>query len=225
MSLTEIIDQESGSPFFLRWLDRTDYVSCWRAMRAFTDSRDEITPDELWATEHAPVYTLGLAGKQEHLLRETDIPIVAADRGGQVTYHGPGQLVLYSLMDIRRQKLGIRSMVRHLETAVCQWLGGFNIKAYGKESAPGVYVQREAGEHKIAALGLKVRNGKTYHGLSVNIDMSLTPFADINPCGFPGLRVTQLADFGVRLSLWEAAQQLAPYVVRCLFSKDEPIMK
>ncbi|MDR1530539.1 MAG: lipoyl(octanoyl) transferase LipB [Burkholderiales bacterium] len=223
MRPAEVMDLGTQNPFLLRWMGRTDYIPCWRAMRTFTDDRDEATADELWATEHTPVYTLGLSGKREHLLRETDIPVVATDRGGQVTYHGLGQLVLYTLVDIRRQKLGVREMVRRLEEAVCRWLGGFDIAAYGKASAPGVYVRRDHSEYKIAALGLKVKNGRAYHGLSVNIDMSLAPFTDINPCGFAGLKVTQLADFGIRIDLCTAARQLAPQVAECLLSKNESI--
>jgi lipoyl(octanoyl) transferase len=179
-------------------------------MQAFTDARDPQTPDEIWQTEHAPVYTLGLAGRREHLLRTTGIPVVAVDRGGQVTYHGPGQLVLYLMLDLRRAKLGVREMVRRIERAVVAWLATRGVVAYGKPTAPGVYVEHAGHEAKIAALGLRVRGGCTYHGVAVNVDMDLAPFSNIDPCGYPGLAVTQLADCGVRVSVDDAGRELAP---------------
>ena len=185
-------------------------MTTWRAMQAFTDARDAGTPDEIWLTEHPPIYTLGLAGRREHLLRDNGIPVLAVDRGGQVTFHGPGQLVAYTLLDLRRSRLGVRGMVRSIEGAVIEWLGACGISAYGKPSAPGVYVALAGTEAKIAALGLKVRNGCTYHGLAVNIAMDLTPFADIDPCGYPGLAVTQLADLGVARTVTAAGAELAP---------------
>jgi lipoyl(octanoyl) transferase len=200
-------------PFAIRALGRTDYAATWHAMQTFTAARAPATPDEIWLTEHAPVYTLGLAGRREHLLRDNGIPVVKVDRGGQVTYHGPGQLVLYVLFDLRRARLGIRDMVRRLEAAVVHWLESVGISAYGKAAAPGVYVRRADGEAKLAALGLKVRNGCTYHGLAVNVAMDLAPFADIDPCGYPGLAVTQLADLGVERTVDEAGRELAPAVV------------
>ena len=193
-----------------RALGRTDYATTWRAMQSFTDVRNAETPDELWLTEHPPIYTLGLAGRREHLLRDSAIPVIKADRGGQVTYHGPGQLVAYLMFDLRRAKLGVREMVRRIEGAVITWLSSHNIRAYGKMSAPGVYVEREGREAKIAALGLRVRNGCTYHGVAVNVDMDLAPFLDIDPCGYPGLAVAQLADFGVRITVDDAGGELAP---------------
>jgi lipoyl(octanoyl) transferase len=196
----------------IRALGRTDYEACWRAMQAFTDARGVDTRDEIWLTEHPPVYTLGLAGRRDHLLRETGIPVIKVDRGGQITYHGPGQLVAYVLVDLRRRRLGVRDLVRRLEASVVEWLAPLGIDAYGKPSAPGVYVQRDAREAKIAALGLKVRNGCTYHGISVNVAMDLSPFLDIDPCGYPGLAVTQLADFGVRLTVEHAGAGLAPVI-------------
>jgi len=200
----------------IRTLGRTDYQATWRAMQAFTAARTADTPDEIWLTEHPPVYTLGLAGRREHLLRDNGIPAIKVDRGGQITYHGPGQLVAYVLMDLKRAKLGVRDMVRRIEAAVIQWLDSVGISAYGKDSAPGVYVATTRGEAKIAALGLKVRNGCTYHGLAVNIAMDLSPFADIDPCGYPGLGVTQLADLGVARSLDAAGAELAPILARHL---------
>ena len=194
----------------VRALGRTGYEAAWRAMQAFTDARSAETADEIWLTEHEPVYTLGLAGRREHLLRDNGIPVIKVDRGGQITYHGPGQLVAYLLFDLRRARLGVREMVRRIEGAVITWLATFGIQSCGKTSAPGVYVERNGAEAKIAALGLRVRNGCTYHGVAVNVDMNLAPFADIDPCGYPGLAVTQLADFGVRTTVDDAGRALAP---------------
>jgi lipoyl(octanoyl) transferase len=202
--------------FVVRALGRTDYEACWRDMRAFTDARGDATADELWLTEHAPVYTLGLAGRREHVLRDNGVPVLKVDRGGQVTYHGPGQLVAYVLVDLARRRLGIRTLVRRLEDAVVQWLDSSGISAYGKPAAPGVYVARDGREAKVAALGLKVRNGRTYHGIAVNVAMDLAPFADIDPCGFPGLAVTQLADLGAPMSVARAGETLAPYLTRTI---------
>ena len=194
----------------VRSLGRTEYIATWRAMQRFTDARSATSEDELWLTEHPSAYTLGLAGRREHLLRDNGIPVVKVDRGGQVTYHGPGQLVAYTLVDLRRARLGIREMVRRLEAAVIEWLASHGIAAYGKESAPGVYVERGGREAKIAALGLKVRNHCTYHGLAVNVAMDLTPFSAIDPCGYPGLAVTQLRDLGVTRTVEQAGEELAP---------------
>jgi len=194
----------------IRSLGRTDYETTWRAMQAFTDARDAATPDEIWLTEHPPIYTLGLSGRREHLLRDNGIPALKVDRGGQITYHGPGQLVAYTLVDLRRPKMGVRDTVRRIEAAVIQWLDSVGVSAYGKDSAPGVYVMRDGAEAKIAALGLKVRNGCTYHGLAANIAMDLAPFADIDPCGYPGLAVTQLSAFGVTRTVESAGAELAP---------------
>jgi lipoyl(octanoyl) transferase len=185
-------------------------------MQAFTDARTPATLDELWLTEHEPVYTLGLSGRREHLLRDNGIPTIKVDRGGQVTYHGPGQLVAYLLVDLKRRHLNVRDMVRAIETAVVAWLGSVGIAAHGKVAAPGVYVERDGVEAKIAALGLKVRRGCTYHGVSVNVAMDLAPFADINPCGYPGLAVTQLADFGVIRNVALAGAEFAPFLVASL---------
>ncbi len=194
----------------IRALGRTDYAATWRAMQEFTARRDERTRDEIWLTEHPPIYTLGLAGRREHLLRDNGIAALKVDRGGQVTYHGPGQLVAYTLIDLERARLGVRDMVRRLEGAVIEWLATLGIAAYGKPAAPGVYVIIGGSEAKIAALGLKVRHGCTYHGLAVNVAMDLSPFADIDPCGYPGLAVTQLADLGVARTVAAAGAELAP---------------
>ncbi|MBM3117274.1 lipoyl(octanoyl) transferase LipB [Jeongeupia naejangsanensis] len=173
-----------------------DYETTWHAMQAFTDARDAATPDEVWLLEHPPVFTLGQAGKPEHILQRSDIPIVRIDRGGQVTYHGPGQLIAYTLLDLRRLGFGVRELVRRLENSVIALLADYGIDSYGKVDAPGVYVKDALGEAKIAALGLRIRNGCCFHGLSFNVNMDLAPFSMINPCGYEGLRVAQLNDFG-----------------------------
>ena len=193
-----------------RSLGRTDYATTWRAMQEFTAARTPATPDEIWLTEHPPIYTLGLAGRREHLLRDNGIPTLKVDRGGQITYHGPGQLVAYLLFDLKRRGTGIRALVRAIEASVVEWLDSMEISAYGKPAAPGVYVMVGGTETKIAALGLKVRNGCTYHGLALNVAMDLAPFADIDPCGYKGLAVTQLADLGVVRTVDEAGRELAP---------------
>ncbi len=168
------------------------YEPVWRAMQAFTDARTPQTPDELWVVEHAPVFTLGQAGKWEHVLNPGSIPVVPVDRGGQVTYHGPGQIVAYPLIDLRRAGIGVRDYVQRIEQAVIDTLAEWNITAARRNGAPGVYV---AGA-KIAALGIRVRRGCTFHGLAFNIAMDLEPFHRINPCGFQGLQVTQVLDLG-----------------------------
>ncbi|BCL76353.1 octanoyltransferase [Jeongeupia sp. HS-3] len=178
-------------------LGLADYQITWHAMQAFTDARTPETSDEIWLLEHPPVFTLGQAGKPEHILQRGEIPIVKIDRGGQVTYHGPGQLIAYTLLDLRRLGFGVRELVRRLENSVIALLADYDIDAYGKVDAPGVYVRDELGEAKIAALGLRIRNGCCFHGLSFNVNMDLAPFAMINPCGYEGLRVAQLSDFGI----------------------------
>ncbi|MEX0429886.1 lipoyl(octanoyl) transferase LipB [Spiribacter insolitus] len=172
---------------------RSDYETVWRAMRRFTDERDADAADEIWQVEHLPVFTLGQAGRTEHVLDAGDIPLVQTDRGGQVTYHGPGQAVLYPLFDLRRHGLGARRLVTLLEQTVVDWLAGHGIESAPRPDAPGVYV----GEAKIAALGLRIRRGCSYHGLAVNIAMDLAPFQRINPCGYAGMPVTDLASLGV----------------------------
>jgi lipoyl(octanoyl) transferase len=206
----------------LKRLGPTDYSRTWRAMQAFTDARDADTPDEIWLTEHGPIYTLGLAGRPEHILRTSDVPVVKVDRGGQVTYHGPGQLLVYLLIDLRRLRLGVRQLVMAIENAVIKLLDSYGIEAYGRRDAPGVYVKRDGREAKIAALGLKVRNGCTYHGFALNLDMDLSPFDDIDPCGYRGLAVTQLSDLDVdmRASRLEVEDRLVMHVTRAIASVD-----
>lgn len=170
-------------------LGRQDYLTTWQAMKEFTDTRTSESEDELWIVEHPSVFTQGIAGKSEHELNINNIPLIKTDRGGQITYHGPGQLIIYCLIDLKNKTFGIKKMVSILEESVIQLLRFYSIDAQLRPGAPGVYVNQS----KIAALGLKVKQGKTYHGLSVNIDMDLQPFAQINPCGYPGLKVTQLS--------------------------------
>ena len=184
------------------------YEPTWRAMQDFTQSRDEATPDEIWLLEHPPVFTLGLAGKPEHVLDAGDIPVIPVDRGGQVTYHGPGQLVAYLLLDLRRRGYGVRELVRRMEEAVIGLLADDGIAAERKSGAPGVYVDGA----KIAALGLRVKRGCCYHGLALNVDMDLEPFSRINPCGYPGLAVTQTKDLGVRDSIQEVSDRLVKHL-------------
>ena len=182
----------SGSLLVRRLPGLQSYAPVWHAMQAFTDARSEATPDELWIVEHTPVFTLGQAGKWEHVLMPGAIPVIAVDRGGQVTYHGPGQIVAYLLLDLRRVGVGVRQFVRRIEQAIIDTLAHWNIAAARKDGAPGVYVNGA----KIAALGLRVRRGCTFHGLAFNVNMDLEPFRRINPCGFQGLEVVQMLDLG-----------------------------
>jgi lipoyl(octanoyl) transferase len=197
---------------FVRALGLVEYEPTWQAMKDFTATRTAGTPDEIWLVQHPPVYTQGQAGKPEHLLHAGEIPVVRIDRGGQITYHGPGQIVVYLLLDLRRRKINVRQLVRLMEQAVIALLAQHGVAARGREDAPGVYV----GDAKIAALGLKIRNGCCYHGLALNVDMDLGPFARINPCGFAGLRVTQARDAGVSASQAELERQLAQNLIALL---------
>ncbi len=205
----------SETSILVKNLGRSDYRETWRAMQDFTDSRGPDSADELWIAEHAPVFTQGLNGKAEHLLAPGEIPVVQVDRGGQVTYHGPGQLVLYCLLDIARLGLGVKGLVGLIEKSVIDLLQGYRITAEGRPGAPGVYV----GEAKIAALGLRIRKGCCYHGLSLNVDMDLEPFTRINPCGYRGLAVTQLLDFGVDAGVEDIGRQLANIIIGNLSEK------
>lgn len=179
-------------PAIVRDLGRYAYEPVWRAMQGFTDARNDGTPDELWFVEHDPVFTLGQAGKDEHVLMPGDIPVIHVDRGGQVTYHGPGQIVLYPLLDLKRLGIGVRDYVCKIEQAIIDTLGEWNIGAQRKEGAPGVYVHGA----KVAALGIRVRRGCSFHGLAFNIAMDLEPFRRINPCGYAGLEVVSMSDLG-----------------------------
>ena len=203
----------AAAGFVVRRFGRVPYEPAWNAMRAFTDARGAHTADELWLLEHPPVFTLGQAGKPEHLLRnEGDVPMVKIDRGGQITYHGPGQLVVYLLVDLARRGLRVREFVSLLEQALIDCLASYGVCADRREGAPGVYVD----DAKIAALGLRVRNGCSYHGLSLNVDMDLAPFTWINPCGYPGLRTVQLSDFGVAEPVEAVADRLLDHLLRLL---------
>ena len=178
----------SSNKLIVRDLGLQEYQPVWQAMQDFTAKRDETTPDELWCLEHPPVFTMGLNGKDEHLLNIKNIPVINIDRGGQVTYHGPGQLVIYTLIDLARLNIGVKDLVNSIEKSIIALLKKYDINALEKEGAPGVYVE----EKKIAALGLRIKRNKSYHGLSLNIDMDLAPFKQINPCGYEGMAVTQL---------------------------------
>lgn len=196
----------------VRDLGRQPYEPVWRAMQAFTDARDADTADELWLVEHDPVFTLGQAGKPEHVLAPGDIPVIQVDRGGQVTYHGPGQIVAYPLLDLARMKLGVREYVHRIEQAVIDTLADWNIGAQRRDGAPGVYV----GEAKIAALGIRVRRGRSFHGLAFNIAMDTEPFRRINPCGYAGLDVVSMLDLGGPSSLEAVKPALLGHLARGL---------
>jgi lipoyl(octanoyl) transferase len=196
----------------VRWLGLTDYEPIFRAMQRFVDERDASTPDEIWLLEHRPVFTLGMAADRTHVLAPGDIPVVPVDRGGQVTYHGPGQLIAYPLLDVRRLELAVRSLVLQLEQAVIDMVAAHGIAAAGRRDAPGVYVNG----CKLASLGLRIRRGTSYHGVALNVDMDLTPFARINPCGMAGMQVTQLADLGMRVGVEEAGRNYARLLAKGL---------
>jgi len=194
----------------VRDLGLADYTATWQAMVSFTAARGTDTPDELWLCQHPPVYTLGQAGKREHLLCDNGIALVPIDRGGQITYHGPGQVVVYLLLDLARRNLKVRELVLNIEQAVIDLLAGHGIAARRRVGAPGVYVDEPGtgADAKIAALGLRVRKNGCYHGVSLNVDMDLSPYAAINPCGYAGMAVTQTRDLGLKLSPEQAAQAL-----------------
>lgn len=188
-----------------RWLGRVEYEPTWRAMQRFTDERDADTEDELWLLEHPPVFTLGMAADRSHVLAAGDIPVVQTDRGGQVTYHGPGQLVAYPLIDIRRLGLGVRDLIIALEQSVIDVVAPYGVRAVGRRDAPGVYVEGR----KLGSVGMRIRRGASYHGLAVNVDMDLTPFARINPCGMVGMEVTQLKDLGLPGDVEQVGREIA----------------
>ena len=183
--------EASEAPLIIRHLGKIDYQQSWQAMKRLTDQRNRESLDEIWLLEHPPVFTQGQAGKPEHLLTPGDIPVIQVDRGGQVTYHGPGQLVAYLMVDLRRKKIGARELVTHIENAIVATLGELDIEAAPKADAPGVYHQQQ----KIASLGLRIRHGCSFHGLALNIDMDLEPFLRINPCGYAGMQMAQVKDF------------------------------
>ncbi|WP_000431349.1 lipoyl(octanoyl) transferase LipB [Vibrio mimicus] len=196
----------------VRRLGRRDYTPVWQAMHQFTDQRDSTTRDEVWLVEHNPVFTQGQAGKAEHLLNTGDIPVVQSDRGGQVTYHGPGQLVAYFLIDLRRKHLGVRELVTHIENLVINTLKHYQIDSAARPDAPGVYVQ----DKKICSLGLRIRKGCSFHGLALNIQMDLTPFLRINPCGYAGMEMVQLSDLYGPIGIEQVKQALIQELVTLL---------
>ena len=196
----------------IRQLGRQDYEPVWQAMHQFTNERTSDTTDEIWLVEHNPVFTQGQAGKAEHLLNTGDIPVVQSDRGGQVTYHGPGQIVAYFLLDLRRNKLGVRELVTHIENIVVNTLGDFNIEAYARPDAPGVYVEQQ----KICSLGLRIRRGCSFHGLALNVNMDLSPFLRINPCGYAGMEMAQVSTLGGPQEVSLVEQHLIQHIVSAL---------
>jgi len=200
------------SSFVVNQLGKQEYQPVWQAMQDFTLARNSHTVDELWVVEHPPIFTLGRNGKESHILNKSDIPIIKVDRGGQVTYHGPGQLVLYFLLDLHRRKLGIRQLVTLIEDCLVALLNQHKIDAYSDRKAPGVYVNKQ----KIAALGLRVSKGCTTHGLSLNIDMDLSPFQDINPCGYENLEITQCKDLGISDNFQELTNALLSLIEKAL---------
>lgn len=213
----------------LHRLGLRDYLPVWEAMRELTDTRDAQTPDQFWLVEHAPVFTQGQAGKPEHVLLPGDIPVVQTDRGGQVTYHGPGQVVLYPLLDVRRAKWGVRELVTAMENAVIDVLAGYGISARARPDAPGVYVpgsgEGDEGEAKIASLGLRIRRGASFHGVALNVDCDLEPFSRINPCGYAGMPMARLSALTERRVSVEAvgeklAQALAARLERTLLTRE-----
>src|SRR5271170_1366372 len=198
-----------GDSPLIRHLGLAPYEPTWRAMQKFTDERQEATRDEVWFVEHPPVFTLGMNASREHLLAPGSIPVVQIDRGGQVTYHGPGQLMIYPLLNLRRLKLGVRDLVVALENAVIDYAAGLGISATGSRQAPGVYVDGA----KLASIGLRIRRGACYHGMALNVSLDPQPFERINVCGYRGLRVTRLADLGIDASVQSVANDLLPHLL------------
>ena len=204
MLLTDLVP-----PLTIKHLGVVEYDATWRAMQAFTAQRNSDTNDEIWLLQHPPVYTQGLAGKPEHLLTTSSIPVIKTDRGGQITYHGPGQIVTYVLVDLKRKGIGVKELVGRIEQSIIDVLSAYGIDAERKVGAPGVYVKGA----KIAALGLRVKSGCSYHGLALNVAMDLTPFRAINPCGYAGMEVTDLATLGVRVSINDVMTTLSQHLV------------
>lgn len=196
-------------------MGRVDYLITWQAMKDFTETRSADTTDEIWLLQHSPVYTQGLAGKPEHLLQNNGIQVIKTDRGGQITYHGPGQLIAYLLLDMRRLKLGVRELVTRMENAVIDLLNDYQIHAESRIDAPGVYVRNA----KIAALGLKIKRGFCYHGIALNVDMDLTPFSAINPCGYANLQVTQTKNLGIADSIETISNKLTEQLTNQIYRK------
>ncbi len=199
-------------PLIIKDLGRQDYQTVWQAMQSFTDTRTADCADEIWLVEHNPVFTQGQAGKPEHLINSHQIPVVQSDRGGQITYHGPGQQIAYILLNLRRNQLSVRELVSHLENAVIQTLAQLGIEAYAKPDAPGVYINQK----KICSLGLRIRRGCSFHGLALNVDMDLTPFQFINPCGYAGMEMTQVCDFTPKTTMTDVQTILINQLIRLL---------
>ena len=195
---------------------RQDYVPLWREMQAFTDTRDDDTQDEIWFVEHPPVFTMGLNASEEHLLAPGDIPVVQIDRGGQVTFHGPGQLMVYPLIDLRRSNIGVRPLVSALEQSVVNLVADYDVAAVADPEAPGVYVDGD----KLASVGLRVRRGSSFHGMALNVDIDLEPFSRINPCGYAELQMTDLRRLGIALDLAQSAEKILPHFLRHLDIKE-----
>ena len=193
-----------------RFRGRQDYVPLWREMQGFTDTRDENTPDEIWFCEHPPVFTLGLNAAREHLLAPGDIPVVQIDRGGQVTFHGPGQLMIYPLIDIRRANIGVRKLVTALEQSVVDLAAEYDVEAAARADAPGVYVEGK----KLASVGLRIRRGASFHGMALNVDVDLEPFSRINPCGYKELEMTDLHRLGIDLQMEDISEKILPHFLR-----------
>lgn len=216
-------DDAQSSPanvIVVRSLGLQEYEPLWRKMQSFTASRSASTADEIWFTEHPPVFTLGLNASREHLLAPGNIPVIQVDRGGQVTYHGPGQLMIYPLIDLQRARLGVRSIVTALEQTVVDLAADFGIDARSRSDAPGVYVQHK----KIASVGLRVRRGSSYHGMALNIDLDLQPFSRINPCGFSDLEVTNLSSLGVSESLSKIQERVQQHLLQHLQLQDRQVV-
>ncbi len=192
------------------------YETTWHAMQTFTQNRLDDTPDEIWLVEHSPIFTFGQAGKPEHLLHSTDIPTIRTDRGGQITYHGPGQQIVYVLINLRRHHLNVRTLVNHLENTVINTLSDLNIESYARPDAPGVYINKQ----KICSLGLKIRKGCSFHGLALNVDMDLTPFKTINPCGYAGLTMTNVVDHHKGITTTDIKPLIIKNLTRLLDLKD-----
>lgn len=195
---------------------RQDYVPLWREMQQFTDTRDNDTPDEIWFVEHPPVFTMGLNASEEHLLAPGDIPVVQIDRGGQVTFHGPGQLMIYPLIDLRRSNIGVRTLVTALEQSVVDLVADYGVEAAADPKAPGVYVDGD----KLASVGLRIRRGSSFHGMALNVDIDLEPFSRINPCGYAELQMTDLQRLKIALDLEQAAEEILPHFLRHLGTRE-----
>jgi len=208
----------ADTDILVRYMGRSDYVETWAAMKDFTDRRNQDSLDELWVTEHAAVFTQGLNGKPEHLLNPGDIPVVQIDRGGQVTFHGPGQLMIYPLLDLRRAGLGVRPLVTALEQSVVDFVAEFDVAAVSRADAPGVYV----GEMKLASVGLRIRRGSSLHGMALNVDIDLEPFSRINPCGYEELQMTDLNRLGIDLKLEDVSRKLLPHLLQHLGILEAP---